>query len=143
MWIELRNPLIRSAITMFCKRLSRLYQSHALLQQCCSTIDVEAILSILFDYEKEYTDLKINGRDYSVLPIVNWVTDVTIDNIDIDSVFYTEFKHCLTDLAKVLVEELSEYKLSLNNHEHIRYHYERCCYGQCIRLRSTLDFDRS
>ncbi len=140
MWIELRNPVIRSAITMFYKRLYQLYQSHAQKQLCYSTIDVDAILSILFDYEKEYTDLKINGSDYSVISIVNWITDVTIDNIVIGSSFYTEFKYCLTDLAKVLVEELSEYKLSLNNHEHIRYHYEGCCYGQCIRLRATLDF---
>ena len=140
MWIELRNNLIRSSITLFYKRLSQSYQRHVQKGLPCSTIDVEAILSILFDYEKEYSDLKISGRDYSVEPIVNWIVDVTIDNIDIGSSFYTEFKYCLTDLARVLVEELSEYKLSLNNHEHIRYHYEGCCYGQCIRLRATLDF---
>ena len=73
----------------------------------------------MFDYEKEYSDLKISGRDYSVEPIVNWIVDVTIDNIDIGSSFYTEFKYCLTDLARVLVEELSEYKLYMNERDQL------------------------
>lgn len=119
-----------------------MYQESAINLQHSSTIDLDALLSILIDYEKEYTDLKVNGGEYSVLPIVNWFMCETIDNIDTKSIFFITLKDYVTSLANDLIEELSEYKLK-NNHGSIRYHYEGRTYGGYLRLKQTIDILRS
>ena len=81
-----------------------MYQESAINLQHSSTIDLDALLSILIDYEKEYTDLKVNGGEYSVLPIVNWFMCETIDNIDTKSIFFITLKDYVTSLANDLIE---------------------------------------
>lgn len=141
--LELRSGEIRSAVSLFSKRLSHSYRdnttSHPLSDETgCPTVDVDALLSIIVDAEFEHYLADQGIGSFSLEAIIEWFILETLDNIGNPCEdFYLALKEYSMELSSIIIEQISEHRRIY--HGHLRYHFERRTHGGCIRLRQVTD----
>ena len=128
-----------SSIVLFTKRLNVFENDYSSREVHVPTIDVDALLGVIVDFEYDYSNSIKRGSfvDDEIKSIIKWFFYETIDNIDLTSSFIEALQSAAKDLGRVILSELSTFRNNTN--EHLRYHYDGRVAGYGIRVRRQLD----